>query len=249
MIFKEVREGRAEGDAAEAVLVELAVAVVVEPLGVELPDALLAFGPVGLLHQARLAGNGDPGALGVLDPHLGDDAVAVEVVGPVLVDRIVLVVIRRAGVAAVAELGLAEIARRRVRVAAGQDVPCPVRPQVGLGAEGLGQPERGLAGEGHGPVHVGRDEDGRQALGGFRRLRADLEQGEVAAAGALGQDMDLGEAGVGPGQVLQGGGDLLGPVIAVEGEVGRGQGAEGETDEEQREDMGDSAKGHLQYLR
>ena len=44
--------------AAGPVLVELAVAVVVEALGIELPDAFFAFGPVGSLHQARIDGDG-----------------------------------------------------------------------------------------------------------------------------------------------------------------------------------------------
>ena len=67
-----------------------------------------------------------------------------------------------------------------------------------------------------------------RVLAALAGLGPDLEQDEVAAAGALGQDVDLGEAGIGPGQVLEGGGDLLGLVVAVEGEVGRGQGSEGE---------------------
>ena len=207
----------------------LAVAVVVEALGIELPDALLALGPVGLLHQARLAGDGDPGALGVLDPHLGDEAVAVEVVGAVLVGLVVLVVVAGPGVAGVEAQGLAEVDRGGVRVAAGQDVPGPVGPQVGFLADELGQVEGRLAGDGHRPFHVGRDEDGGKVLRRLRRLGADLEQDELAAAGALGQDVDLGEAGVGPGQVLERRGQFLGPMVAVEGQVGRGQGAQGET--------------------
>ncbi len=239
--FIEVREGRAQADAAGPVLVELAVAVVVEALGIELPDALFALRPVGLLHQARIAGDGHPSPFGVLDPDLGDEAVAVEVVGAVLVRRVVLVVVLRAGVPAVEPLGLGEIERRGVGIAAGQDVPGPVGPQVGLAAEALGQPERGLGGERDRPVHVGRDEDGRQGLGGLGRFGPDLEQDEVAAAGALGQDVDLGEGGIGLGQVLESGGDLLGLVVAVEGEVGRGQGPEGRTNEGDGEDGGESA--------
>ncbi len=178
---------------------------------------------------------------GVLDPDLGDNAVAVEVVGAVLVRRVVLVVVLGASVAAVEPPGLGEIERRGVGIATGQDVPGPVSPQVGLAAERLGQPERGLGGERDRPVHVGRDEDGRQRLGGLGRFGPDLEQDEVAAAGALGQDVDLGESGIGLGQILQGGGDLLGLVVTVEGEVGRSQGPEGEADEGEGEDGGESA--------
>ncbi len=243
-ILIKVGEGRADVDAARPVLVELPVAVVVEALGVELPDALLALGPVRFLHQAGFAGDGDPFALGVLDPDLGDEAVAVEVVGPVLVDRIVLIVVLGAGVARVEAPGLREVARRGVGIAAGEDVPGPVRARAVLAAEKLGQVERRLAGERDGPFHVGRHEDGGQGLRGLAGLRPDLEQGEVAAARALGQDVDLGEAGIGPGQVLEGRRQFLGRVVAVEGDVGRGQGSEGETGEGKDEESWGSTQDH-----
>jgi len=232
VVFEEVREGRADVDAAGAVLVVLAVAVVVDALGVELVDALLALGPVGPLEDAGRGGDGEVFAFGVLDAHLGDEAVAVEVLGAVLVDRVVLVVVRRARVARVeAEggRGRREETRGGVGIAAGQDVPGAVGTHVGLVEEEPGEVEGGLRGERDRAFHVRGDKDrgegfGRGAglSGGRQRgagdLGADLEDDELAAAGAFGERVDAGDSGIGAGDLARGRGELLGLMVAVEGQ-------------------------------
>ena len=68
--LEQVGEGHADVDAARAVLVVLAVAVVVDALAVEHVEALLALGRIRLAHEPGLALDGDPLAGRVLDAHL-----------------------------------------------------------------------------------------------------------------------------------------------------------------------------------
>ncbi len=78
--------------AAGRVLVDLAVAVVVDPFEAELLVFPLLAGLDGD-EQSGVVGRELEAAVGVLLPHLGDLAVAVEVVVPVLVEQAVAVVV------------------------------------------------------------------------------------------------------------------------------------------------------------
>ncbi len=181
--MEEVREGDADVGAAGRILVVFAVAVVVDPLGVELVEALLALGGVGLAHESRLAVHRDPLAGGILHPHLGDETVAVEVVRSVLVGLVVHVVVPLAGVPLVGHERLPEIPAGRVGVAVGQDEPREVLHRGGAGYQPVGERERPFCGERQDPFEVGHHEDGGHPVGLLARLGADFENGQFDAAG------------------------------------------------------------------
>ena len=94
-----VREAAVQQDAGAAVLVGGAVAIVVEPLTGHREHPTLALLGVGTSQQPRLVGVDDPAAVGVRPAHLRDLAVAVEVVGRVLVGGAVAVEVEWLGVA------------------------------------------------------------------------------------------------------------------------------------------------------
>ncbi len=195
--MKEVRERDADVGAAGRVLVVLAVTVVVDPLGVELVEALFALRGIGLAHEARLALHRDPLAGGILHPHLGDETVAVEVVRPVLVGLVVHVVVPLAPVPLVGDERLPEVPGGGVGVAVRQDEPREVLRRGGAGDQAVGERERPLCGERQHPLEVGHHEDGGHSAGGLARLGADLEHHQFDAAGARGDPVQRRLRGVG----------------------------------------------------
>ncbi len=80
-----------EGDPARRVFVQLAVAVVVAPFGIELVAPPLAFLGIGLDHHAVVAGMRDGIAGGVFHSHRRDPPVSVEILRTVFVDPGVVV--------------------------------------------------------------------------------------------------------------------------------------------------------------
>jgi hypothetical protein len=141
-----------------------------------------------------------------------------------VVDLVVLVVVAGSEIAGIDAPGSGEEERGRIGIAAGQDVPGPVGAELGLLDQELGQVKGRLSGQGHGAFHVGGDEDGRQEARFSRRLGADLEKKQVAAARGLGQGVDTGKRGIGAGHVLDGGVDFGRVMVAVEGRGSRSGG-------------------------
>ncbi len=186
-----LREVAVGDDVARPVLGPLAVAVAIEPLGADLVDAVLALHRVGGPHQARLARILDPGAGRVLPAHLRDDAVLVEVLGPVLVDRAVAVVVDRAEVAAHFALRAAdriEEALRAVGVRARDQVDDVVVEQLRhrrFVAVAVGQPlqrlEHHLGADEVLAVEAGDDQQRRQPRPLRVVDRAELDVAELAA--------------------------------------------------------------------
>ncbi len=94
------------------------------------------------------------------------------------------------------------------------------------------------------PLEVGPDEDRGQRLGGLPGLGADLDEDDVAAAGAHGELVDLDRGRVGLGIGLEGRDDFRRRVVLVEGHGGaeaRGQG-------QQRHEADGRALGHHVHL-
>jgi hypothetical protein len=125
-----VGEALVGNDAVGSVLVVLAVAVVVAALGHDPILPALALQGIGLDHHPRVVRVGDHVGLGIGDPHPGDPAVAVFVIGPVLADQAVEVAVQHPagfarandGVARPASLRRPEHPVVRVRVQHRRDV-------------------------------------------------------------------------------------------------------------------------------
>ncbi len=109
-------------DAARAVFVDEAVAVVVDALRIDRPPARLTLRRVRALHEARVLGADHVQPFGVLHAHDRDDAVLVEVLGAVFVHPGVVVRVERRCVGATQRLDWREHQLRTVGVDARQDV-------------------------------------------------------------------------------------------------------------------------------
>ena len=163
-----------EVDAPGRILVELAVAVVVDPLGVLRIDRALSLGRVGLAEQSRIGRVGHQRRLAVLDPHPQDQPVAVDVVGPVLAGPAVPVTIEGLKIGAELAARAAQEAFGPVGIEPGDDMnrallepPPPGRVTRDL----LDQGQRHLATDDVVGLQVRDDQDRRAARGGGTRLR------------------------------------------------------------------------------
>lgn len=104
------------------ILVVLSVAVVIDAFGVEGIDAFLSFFWIGQAHESRFLRVWDPLALEVSDPHLGDQAVFVQVLGPILIQKPVVIVVKRTGVRAFFVADGSEEILGGIRVEQGSDI-------------------------------------------------------------------------------------------------------------------------------
>ena len=120
-----VREVAIELDAADAVLVEEAVAVAVDAFPVHRPAAGLALLGVGALHQPRVVARRRERPARILGAHHRDHPVAVQILRRILVEAAVVVVVGRRQVAAARRLERREHRFRAVRVQPRHDVEDP----------------------------------------------------------------------------------------------------------------------------
>ena len=169
-------------DAAGAVLVETAVPVVVQSFRIKLVDAFFPLGRIGLFHQAGFIGNGHPCPLRILNTHLGDHPVTVEIVGTVLIRRLVHIIIVGPGIPRIHLKRAGKITGRCIRIAGGKDVPGSVFPLFGRIDQRLCQIQCRQPRRGNRPFQIGRHKDGRQGF--FRRagFRADLKEKQVPSS-------------------------------------------------------------------
>ena len=184
----QVREVAIELDAADAVLVEEAVAIVVDAFPIDRPAARLALLRVGTLHQARIVARRRERTGRVLDAHHGDQAVPVQVFRRILVETAVVVVVERRHVAAPGGLQRREHRLGPVRVEPRHDVEhagrqltahgLVARREQGAGdAERQGAPRDLVGGE------VGDQEDSWTRRGRRRARRGDFDRPQPPAAG------------------------------------------------------------------
>ncbi len=210
-------------------------------------SARLALLGIGSLHQARLFGIGHVLAPGRRDPHHRDEAVAVEVLGTVLVDPAVVVVVEGVGVGPQPGFEGREEAFGPVGIDPGEDVD-------GRGLEPL--LDRGVAGRvlgqefGHGQreLRAGQvvaletrgDEQGRTFPGRDDAGAGDLKRPDVAPAPGLADGRDPDQGLVRSGQGLDGLGQ--GGVIAIGGSLLGGRGGGRKDEEKGHEDRQDDRR-------
>ena len=87
------REVAVEVESADAVLVDLAIAIVVDALADDAVEGPLAVIILAADEQARILGADLAIAVGIGDAHLGDETIAVEILGGVLIGAAVAVVV------------------------------------------------------------------------------------------------------------------------------------------------------------
>ena len=191
-----VHEVHVETHAADGVLVEVAIAVVVDPLDHERVLGPLALVAIGLDVEPRLAGIAhEIGLLEVEDAHHRDHPVAVEVVGRVLVHDSVAILVIGPQVAAPRLADRGEVALGGVGVDARHHVDGVVRQErlrrlvagLGLRDQQLGHREGHAASDEVIAVEVG-DQEQRRPLVGLDPSAAGQTQGPDRPALAAGAD-------------------------------------------------------------
>ncbi len=203
-------------DPAGRILVVLAVAVVVDPLGKDLVDAFFALGGIRRPEEPGLLGIRDKNAFRILHPHLGDRPVLVQVLEAVLVDGSVGIFVDRTGIDEAARADRPEVRLRSVRIEQGGDIDCPgVEKSSDLPVflhvsidQFSGQAEGRLGPGDMAAVQSGRDQHGRAETGrGLdRRIAAGEPQDrDLPAAGAFPDDFQGGHSGEPGREILQGG--------------------------------------------
>ena len=150
--------GIALGVSAGTIFVVVAIAVVVNSLGIELIDPLLALQRVGLFEEPGLLGYGHPFAGRILDSHQGHKSVSVEIIGTILVGCVIAVLVDARAVARIPDERLHKKTGRSVGVPTGKNVPGSVGAKGGGLEDELGQINRGLPRNRNRPLHVGGHE-------------------------------------------------------------------------------------------
>ena len=192
MLLVAVHEVHVEVDPPDVVLVELAVAVLVDPLDLQPEQGALAFVAVRLGVDARLVRIGHHVRfLGVVHPHHRDEAVPVEIVGGILVNRAVAIAVVGSKIAPAIALHIPEESLCRVGVDAWQHVERVLleehdRHFVVAGKQPLGDAHRHSAADHVIAVDVGRDQHGGTSVGfdGARPRHTQRPQRSPLAAGA-----------------------------------------------------------------
>ena len=245
--------------AADAVLIDPAVAVVVDPLRGNDVVALSVRRP---LHEPTggVVGIDDHGALAGRDllPDLEDETVTVEILGRVFVEKAVPVVVVRPDRAPV-RLGRVQIKFRAVRIVLDPDVDrlrideLRQRRVFPVAAEDVpGEPERGLGRRHFSGMPVALDEHGRLVGVLARGLVVDRDLPDVPALEGLADGIEVDDIGIIAGPLAEEGVDFVVSVIMRKVQLSGGLGfREGRVNSREVADpMTDTADGvHLRRLR
>ena len=116
---KEMWEINADVDTPWAIFIVFSIPIIICSFGVKLVYSFLFLGPICLFHHSRVTRYRYPFSLRVLNSHLSNDTVSIQIFDPVFINFVVHIIVIRMSVSSVHHQGFSEVFLRCIRVSTG----------------------------------------------------------------------------------------------------------------------------------